>query len=110
MHPMQTANSRFQNRPICTSVHRCANAGTLDPGIRSWDLKPVDSPAHRIGVLLDEKAAVALARHACRLRRFGRLASAPNQFPGRTPKTAKNDCVGYRVPTKARLLSASWIA
>jgi hypothetical protein len=65
---------------------------------------------HRIGVLLDEMAAVALAHHACRLRRFGRLASTPHQFPGRTPKTAEKDCVGYRVPGKALLLSAFWIA
>jgi hypothetical protein len=78
------------------------------------DLDLTDEKAHRvlhrIGVLLQEMAAAALAHHACRLRRFGRLASAPHQFPGRTPKTAKNDCVGYRVPANARLLSASWIA
>jgi hypothetical protein len=45
---------------------------------------------HRIGVLLDEMAAVALAHHACRLRRFGRLASAPHQFQAehrRRPRT-----------------------
>jgi hypothetical protein len=65
---------------------------------------------HRISVLLDEMAAVALAYLARRLRLFGRLASAPHQFPGQTLKTVKNDCVGYRVPAKARLLSASWIA
>jgi hypothetical protein len=78
------------------------------------DLDLPDEKAHRvlhwIGALLDETAAVALAHHACRLCRFGHLASALHQFPGRTPKTAKNDCVDYRVPAKVRLLSASWIA
>jgi hypothetical protein len=73
-----------------------------------------DEKAHRvlrrIGVLLDEMAAVALARHACRPRRFGRLATTPHQLPGRTPTTAKKERVGYGVPAKALLLSASWIA
>ena len=54
----------------------------------------------RIGVLLVEMAAVALAHHACRLRRFVRLASAPHECPGRTPKTPKNVPLAIACPRK----------